>query len=311
MARILIIDDVYESLVSGLIAAGHEVFYEPSISVAQVADRCIDLRPDGLIVRSKLHLGESFFSRVSSVKWIGRAGAGVDNIDEKAASERGIKLFHAAGANADSVAEHVIGMLLAFRHKLLLSHSSVVSGVWDREVHRGFELKGKVVGIVGYGFTGSALARKLRGFDVEILAYDRFKQGFGNEYVREVNISELLGHADVISLHVPLTDLTRNWVNEEFIEGCKEGLVLINSSRGEVIDIQSIYSSLERGKIGGLLLDVYPQEPPMKLDNELSQYFQQLSKNGNVMFSPHVAGWSVESYQNISEVLLSKLLTDI
>jgi D-3-phosphoglycerate dehydrogenase len=168
-----------------------------------------------------------------------------------------------------------------------------------------------VVGIVGFGFTGSALARKLRGFDVEILAYDRFKQGYGNEQVREVNLPELIGHADVISFHVPLTDLTRNWVDSEFVEGCKDGVVLINSSRGEVVDIQSICPLLETGKIGGLLLDVYPQEPPMKKENELSQYFQQLSKNSNVMFSPHVAGWSKESYQNISAVLLSKILTDI
>lgn len=311
MARVLIIDDVYESLVSGLAAAGHEVFYEPEISSTDVCARCAELKVDGLIVRSKLHLSESFFNQVSSLKWVGRAGAGVDNIDEKSASERGIKLFHAAGANADSVAEHVIGMLLAFRHRLILSHNSVVSGKWDREGHRGFELKGKTIGIIGYGHTGFALSRKLRGFDVNVLAYDRFKKGFGNEYVRETELSDLIRHADVISFHVPLTDLTRNWVDQQFILGCKEGVILINSSRGEVFDIQSIYGFLATGKLGGLLLDVYPQEPPLKADNELSQYFHQLSKNCNVMFSPHVAGWSAESYQNISYVLLSKILTDI
>ena len=311
MSKILIIDDVYESLVNGLLAAGHEVYYEPEILGIDVCTRCADLVVDGLIVRSKLQIDDTFFSLVPSLKWIGRAGAGVDNIDEKSAVERGIKLFHAAGANADSVAEHVMGMLLAFRHKLLSSHISVISGQWNREGHRGFELKGKTIGIIGYGYTGSALARRLRGFDVNILAYDRFKQGFGNECVREVDFTEVISHADVISFHVPLTELTRNWVDENFILGCKNGVILINASRGEVFDIQSLKSSFDEGKIGGLILDVYPQEPPLKADNELSQYFQQLCKNSNVMFSPHVAGWSQESYQNISNVLLSKILTDI
>jgi len=200
---------------------------------------------------------------------------------------------------------------LAFRHKLLSSHLSVVSGKWDREGHRGFELKGKTIGIIGYGYTGSALAQKLLGFDVNILAYDRFKQGIGNEFVREVDSLELMSHADVISFHVPLTELTRNWVDENFILGCKQGVILINASRGEVFDIQSICGSLSTGKLGGLLLDVYPQEPPLRQVNELSQNFQQLIKNDIVMFSPHVAGWSEESYQNISNVLLSKILIDI
>jgi len=308
MARVLIIDDVYESLIIGLRDAGHEVFYEPEIRAQNVENRCVELSIDGLVIRSKRTLDEQFFNQVNSLKWVGRAGAGVDNIDDKTASEKGIKLIHAAGANADSVAEHVMGMLLSFRHKLYKAHNSVISGGWEREAHRGIELKGKTIGIIGFGHTGSALARKLASFDVNLLVYDRFKQNFGNDQVKEVALEELLSHSDVISFHVPLTDLTRNWVSESLIGECKKGVILINASRGEIFDIQRVYAHLQSGKIGGLLLDVYPQEPPLKSNNELSQYFHLLSKNENVMFSPHVGGWSIESYQNISDYLLANIL---
>ncbi len=331
--KVLLIDDVHPILTDGLRNAGFEVDYQPDLKKEEFLSMLEISRPQGVVVRSKLNVESRHLKAMkeAGVEWIARAGAGVDNIDVEAAEKLGIRLIHAIGANADSVAEHMVGMLLALRHNLYRSHSEVLQYQWNREKNRGFEIKGKTIGIIGYGHTGSKLAEKLSGFGVRILAYDKYNPvGSNSELtfemqpemtspetekrftngVQGVNLEVLKRESDIISFHVPLTVETRNWVNDEFFEGCKSGLVLLNGSRGEVIQLKSVLNAIETGTLGGFAADVLEVEPPIKMNAELCGVFEKLGSFSNVMFSPHIAGWSIESYRQISEVLLRKILID-
>jgi D-3-phosphoglycerate dehydrogenase len=331
--KVLLIDDVHEILTDGLKNAGFDVDYQPDLDKEDFFIALKKSKPTGIVVRSKLNIQLKHLQAMKElgVEWIARAGAGVDNIDVEAAEQLGIRLIHAIGANADSVAEHMVGMLLGLRHNLYRSHTEVLKFQWNREKNRGFEIKGKTVGIIGYGHTGSKLAEKLSGFGVRILAYDKYNPVESNseltfemlpeitspetgkrftDGVLGVELDVLKRESDIISFHVPLTVETRNWVNDEFFEGCKSGLVLLNGSRGEVIQLKSVLNAIETGTLGGFAADVLEVEPPIKMNAELCGVFEKLGSFSNVMFSPHIAGWSTESYRQISEVLLRKILID-
>ncbi len=348
----LFIDDVHEVLTIGLENAGYVVEYQPDLKKEDFTAKLEEVRPIGVVVRSKLNLDAEYLKVMKQlgVVWIARAGAGVDNIDVEFAESVEIKLFHAVGANADSVAEHMIGMLLTLRHNLYRSHSEVLNFQWNRERNRGTEVFGKTVGIIGYGHTGSKFAEKISGFGVKVLAYDKYNpiltkkmdlEGKENIQLRVtspeteksmedkefqllekyqfeenrfignvegVELDELLKRSDIISFHVPLTDETRNWVNDDFLIKCKRGLVLLNGSRGEVVELHSVLRYLEQGFLGGFAADVLEVEPPSKMNDHTREVFEKLGKLSNVMFSPHIAGWSIESYRQISEYLLRKIL---
>ncbi len=364
--KVLLIDDVHEVLTIGLLQAGWEVDYQPNLKKEEFLHALKASQPNGVVVRSKLNMKSTHLDEMKrvGVEWIARAGAGVDNIDVEYASRIGIKLIHAVGANADSVAEHMVGMLLSLRHNLYRSHAEVLQFQWNREKNRGVEIHGKTLGIIGYGQTGSKLAQKLSGFGMKILAYDKYhpvlnenttqdgghlpgsnrlsnedehglKQSkFGVESNHDVNgnlisqknpkshteevrftnqvkgveLEVLKRESDIISFHVPLTDETRNWVNDDFLEGCKPGLVLLNGSRGEVVQLKSVLKHLENNKLSGFAADVLEVEPPSKMDDHTREIFEKLGTFSNVMFSPHIAGWSVESYRQISEYLLRKIM---
>jgi D-3-phosphoglycerate dehydrogenase len=265
-------------------------------------------KPEGLMVRSKIFVDETVITAFDGLRWIGRGGAGMDNIDDRCADDHGVFCFNAGEANSDAVGEQTLAMLLAMFTRLVKSHQEVVDGRWDREGNRGLELKGRTVGILGFGNTGSAVAEKLRGFGVRVIAHDRYLQGFGSEAVEEVSEETLLRESDVLTLHVPLTGETKNWLTVDRLALMKPHFWLMNLSRGAVLDVGLVVKELEAGRMLGFAADVLEYEPPLKGDLAFIENFNALRKNNRVVLSPHVGGWTVESYEKISQVLLDKVL---
>jgi D-3-phosphoglycerate dehydrogenase len=245
----------------------------------------------------------------SQLCFIGRGGAGLDNIDERACAERNITLFNAAGANADAVGEQTLAMLLSLFTNLHKADAEVRRGIWDREGNRGLELAGRTVGIIGFGHTGSAFARKLSGLGVRVLAYDKYApaaEGLGVEPCELVN---LLSESDIVSFHVPLTPETRFWVNDAFIDSLSRPIWLLNLSRGEVVDTAAVWRAMQSGKIRGFAADVLEREPPMALGSPIAETLRAMSADYRCVLAPHIGGWTHESYRKISEELLHKSLS--
>ena len=239
---------------------------------------------NGIVVRSRFPMDETFLSDCDDLEFIARSGAGMENIDVSYCNQRNIALFNAPEGNSNAVGEHALGMILALFNNITKGDKEIREGIWDREGNRGVELDGKTVGIIGYGNNGSAFAKKLRGFDVEVLAYDKFKSGFGNEYVQEVSLSELQQRANLVSLHVPQTNQTIR----DLLDGIDRKKVL-----GACLDVLEFEkSSFENMFEGGL------DDQPI---------FKKLLNSPAILLSPHVAGWTVESYYKLSAVLLDKI----
>lgn len=260
---------------------------------------------DGIAVRTKFRIDKEIIDAGTQLEFIARAGAGLDNIDEAYAASKGIKLLNAPEGNRDAVAEHAIGMLLSLMNNLRKSDFQVRNGIWDREGNRGVELNGRTVAIVGYGFMGQRFARKLKSFDVNVIAYDKYKTNFSDQYVTEVSMEQVVKQADVLSLHLPLTRETRQMVDDEYFFHFKKPIFFLNTARGEIVNTRSVLTAIEQGKILGAGLDVLEVE---KFPGIAEQpWFKDLAENDRIILSPHVAGWSVESYRKISEVLANKL----
>ena len=308
MRKVLIVDDVYESLIHGLENNGFEVIYLPNINKSAVADKIKDVQPEGIVVRSKILIERPLLDYLDSVKWVARAGAGIDNIDQNYLNQKNIEIFDASGANANSVAEHMLGMLLSYLHKIPSGNDNVKSGNWDREYHRGVELKGKKVGIIGYGHTGSALGNKLMALGANLLVYDKYKDIEDLSQLESVEFNELCEKADVISVHVPLTEETRGWFSKPVFSNMRCQPIFMNASRGETMIFEDVVDAIEKKQLSAALLDVFPFEPISKIPRSKWAIWDTFKVKSNVMFSPHVAGWSVESYRNISDFLLSKIL---
>jgi len=230
----------------------------------------------------------------------------MDNIDEAYATQKGIILINAPEGNRDAVGEHAIGMLLSLMNNFQRADAEIREGVWAREANRGIELKGKTVGIIGYGHMGSSFAQKLSGFGVNVIAYDKYKTGFSDQYAREVSMEEIVKHSDVLSLHVPLTSETRGLVDDEYLFHFKKPIFFINTSRGNVVKTQAVLNAIKQGKILAAGLDVLEQEKFPVLAEQT--WFDELRRSGKVLLSPHVAGWTFESYRKLSEVMAEKLI---
>lgn len=303
--KILIIDEMHPSIVPMLKKDMHVVTYSPKITRAEILGQVEEY--DGLIIRSKTPMDRELLERATNLKFIGRAGAGLDQIDLDYLVTRGIKLFHAAKGNRDAVAEHALGMILALFNQLPKADQEVRKGIWDREGNRGHELAGKTVGIMGYGNMGKAFAKRLQGFKVKVLAYDKFKLGFGDEFVQEVTWEKLKAEADVLSIHVPLTSETREFFTIEELESFTKPFWLVNTARGEVITFKTLNEGLDRGILQGAVLDVLENEKFQKFTLDQKSEFEKLAARNNVLFSPHVAGWTFESYEKINKVLVKKI----
>jgi D-3-phosphoglycerate dehydrogenase len=261
----------------------------------------------GLVLRSKTTADSELISKGTNLKFIARGGAGMDNIDEEAAAASGVICFNAGEANSDAVGEHTLGMLLSLMHKIVKADKEVRQGLWQREENRGLELSGKTVGIIGFGNTGSAVAKKLSGFNVKVLAYDKYKSGFSNEWVQEVSEAEIFENVDILTLHIPLDRHTKFMVNTEYLQRFVRKIYLLNASRGKIVHTQSVVNLLDSGKILGFAADVLEHENPLLMGDSERLWFDSLCKRDNVVLTPHVAGWTVESYEKIAQVLASKI----
>jgi D-3-phosphoglycerate dehydrogenase len=303
--KILIIDEMHLSIVPLLEKEGHLVDYKPVIKREEILE--IVHEYEGLIIRSKTPMDRPLLEKAVKLQFIGRAGAGLDKIDLEYLKERGIHLFHAAEGNKDAVGEQSIGMLLALFNHIGKADQEVRKGIWKREENRGEELQGKTVGIIGYGNMGSTMAKKLTGFDVRILAYDKYKSGFGNEFVEEADFQLLLQESDIVSLHVPLTPETRNFLTLEVLKKFRKPIYLINTARGEIISFETLNQALDLGILKGAVLDVLENEKFNTYSPEQKEEFSKLVARENVIFSPHIAGWTHQSYEKINEVLVEKI----
>jgi len=303
--KILIIDQMHESIVPLLEEKGYEAHYRPDIDRDGILQILSDY--EGLVIRSKTPIDRDLLVKGINLKFVARAGAGLDNIDLEYLEQNAIALYSAPEGNRDAVAEHALGMLLALFNHLIQSDSQVRRGVWDREGNRGEELCGKTVGIFGFGNMGTAFAQRLKGFGVQVLAYDKYKKGFGNEFVQECSFETIQEKADVLSIHVPLTEDTNGFFTTEIINGFNKPFYLINTARGEVVSFETLNDGLQKGKLKGAALDVLEKEKLQTLTSAEKKSFERLTDFKQVLFSPHVAGWSKESYYKINEVLVAKI----
>lgn len=303
MNRILIVDDLHPAFKDQAIAMGYQVDDEPQITRQQTLDKIKDYT--GIAVRTKFRIDAELFAAAPNLKFVARAGAGLDNIDDKIAFERNIELINAPEGNCDAVGEHATGLLLSLMNNFRRADMEIRNGVWDREGNRGYELKGKKVGIIGYGFMGQSFAKKLAGFEVDVMAYDKYKTGFSDAFAREVSMEEIVKHSDVLSLHIPLTAETKQMVDEEYFFHFKKPIFFINTARGEIVNTQAVLNAIKSGKILGAGLDVLQTEKFPALGEQV--WYDELKNSEKVILTPHVGGWTFDSYRKISEVLAEKL----
>ncbi len=300
MRKVLIVDEVHPSMTEGLTNLGFEVETRTNLTLAEFTS--ILPAYDGLVIRSKFQITADII-RDSTLTFIARAGAGLDLVDVDTCISRGIAVFSANEGNSDAVAEHVIGQLLSLAHKLHTSDTEVRHGLWEREGNRGFELKGKTIGIIGYGNMGKAVASRLSSFGMTILAYDKYVPSADFPATME----QIFKQADIVSLHIPLTAETHGLVSVEFVDSFKKPILLLNSSRGPITPLEPLLHGLRSGQIKGLALDVLPNEKLSSWSPVEKELFTEIAAYPATIFSPHVAGWTTESYFKINEVLLGKI----
>lgn len=305
LPKVLIVDEMHPGLTDLLTAAGFDPDYQPFITREQVLSMIQNY--DGLVVRSKLMVNRELIDRAKKLKFVARAGAGLDQIDYPYLTEKGIAMVNAPEGNRDALGEHTVGMLLSILHKLHTANNEVRSGVWQREANRGFELHGKTVGIYGFGFMGSAFAEKLSGFGCRVIAYDKYKAKIANPQVEQVDLRTFQQETEILSLHIPLTPETRFLFDDAYLDQFKKLRLILNTSRGEVLKLSGLIRLLETGQLIGAGLDVLENEKLSALTESQQEDFKKLLTFPNVILTPHVAGWTMESYQRINEVLLGKI----
>lgn len=301
--RILIVDDLHPVFKERAVALGYQVDDLPHITRAETLAAISNYT--GIAVRTKFRIDQELINAAPDLKFVARAGAGLDNIDEEYSRSKGIVLLNAPEGNRDAVGEHATGMLLSLMNNFRNADIEVRNGVWDREGNRGWELKGKTVGLIGYGFMGQSFARKLSGFEVNVIAYDKYKTGFSDAYAREVSMEEIVKHSDVLSLHIPLTTETRQMVDEEYLLHFKKPIFFINTARGEIVNTKAVLNAIGNNKILAAGLDVLEAEKFPLLGEQ--SWYPELIHSDKVLLTPHVGGWTFDSYRKISEVLADKL----
>ena len=284
---------------------GIESVYRPDIHYLELLTSIGDY--EGIIARSKLKIDKSLLEKATRLKFIARAGAGLDMIDTEEVEKRGILLFNAPEGNRDAVAEHTLALLLSLINNVTTSDRQVRKGIWKREANRGYELKGKIVALIGYGFMGKAVAKRLTSFECEVIAYDKYLKNYSDDFVTEVNMEEVFEKADIISLHIPLTDETKGMANSKYFSLFKKNIWVINTARGEIVKLLDVLQLLESGKVLGAGLDVLENEKISLLQGTDKEIFDKLILSDKVILTPHVAGWTYESYERINETLVHKI----
>jgi len=307
--RVLFLDEVHRSLEEALTEHGFTC-EQDYVSTYKEAVEKID-QYFGIVIRSRIPIDKGLLERAENLKFVARSGSGLENIDMQAADQNGIEVFSSPEGNKDAVGEHALGMLLMLFNKLHTADAEVRKGVWLREENRGLELGARTVGIIGFGNTGSAFAEKLRGFGCTILAYDKYKENYAPDYVTETSLENLKQKADIITIHLPLSEETNYYINRNFIESVASPFYLINTARGKQVNTADLVNGLETGKVLGACLDVLEYEKKSLRglkDDLLPDAYSKLIQFPNVVLTPHVAGWTVESYKKLSDVLVEKII---
>lgn len=309
--KVLHVDENHPKLLEMLSKAGFENTIAYKVSKKVILDT-INLY-DGLIIRSRFPIDKDFLDHAVNLKFIGRVGAGVENINQEAAKEKGIKLFSAPLGNSNAVGEHALGMLLSLFNKLNQGDKSIREGNWLREEHRGLELEGKTVGIIGYGTMGKSFAKKLHGFDVHKVVFHDILNLENDEYASQVSLKELQNTSDVVSLHTPQTESTIGMIDQKFINQMKKNFWLINTARGSAVITKDLVNGLKSCKILGAGLDVLEYESSSFENIFQTQKnntdFSYLLNSENVILSPHVGGWTMESHEKLAKIISEKIIT--
>jgi D-3-phosphoglycerate dehydrogenase len=296
---------MHESLFTLLDNIGWQSDYQPNITREEIKAKHKGY--DGLIVRSKTIIDRDLLGENPTVKFIGRAGAGIDNLDQSYLTEKKIAIIPAAEGNRDAVGEYTVGVLLSLLRNIPKANNEVKQSIWDREGNRGSEIMGKTVSIIGYGNMGQAFAKRLSGFSCKVLVYDKYKNGFKDAYIEEADMQRIFYETDILSLHIPLTDETRMMVNHEYLNRFKKPIIIVNTARGEILSLTDLAEAIKNKNVSGAALDVLENEKIDRLTPKQAEAFNYLREKSSVIFTPHIAGWTFESHVKINVALVEKI----
>ncbi len=307
MSKILFIDSVHPLIREELTGMGFDCDFFPEYGRKEFLS--VVAGYTGIIIRSKITIDKEFLDRASQLKFIGRVGAGMENIDVGYAESKGIRCLNSPEGNRDAVGEHALGLILSLLNHVNRADKQVRQGIWIREGNRGTEIKGKTIGIIGYGNMGSAFAQRLKGFEARVISYDKYKWNYADGNTHEVSLGEIFKETDILSLHVPLTDETTHLVDDAFLQRFEKKIWLINTARGQVVKTSDLVKNLVSGKVTGAALDVLEFEDKSfeLLSGKIPQELDYLLKAENVILTPHIAGWTHESNIKLARVLVEKI----